>query len=129
MQQFIRERAEINDLSRIYSMTFAYNKMSFSELTELQEVAFFNVVTDKFTGANEVRELVNSFWDATAYKHSFTMPDGHVVNCLSKEMVNTRIEVDELDGVTFTYRFEANQPIEKNSALMPNLVHAKSLAL
>ena len=69
-------------------------------------------------------QLIQSCWNPTTTDHSFTMPDGHVVICKVKEMVNARVEVDELDHTTFTYRFEDNRPSPINSSLCPNIVHA-----
>ena len=102
-----------------------YNKSNFSEyFTEVQEEVFHKVIGGMFKGADAVMDLINQYWDPYALQHSFTMPDGHKVIIKVTEMVNARIQVDELSGTTFTYRFEANMPSIRSTSLVPNAIHA-----
>jgi hypothetical protein len=105
-------------------MTHFYNKMSQDTLTDLQQQAFYNAMADSFTGAQAVMDLINQYWDQYALEHKWTLPDGHVARVKVTEMVNARIQVDELANTTFTYRFEANQPSIKSSSLVPNVIHS-----
>ena len=102
-----------------------YNKSNFSEyFTELQEEVFHKIIGGMFKGADAVMDLINQYWDPYALQHKFTMPDGHVVCVKVTEMVNARIQVNELNNTTFTYRFEANQPSTRSTSLVPNCIHA-----
>jgi len=105
-------------------MTHFYNKMSQDTLTDMQQLQFYFSMADAFTGAQAVMDLINQYWDAYALEHTWTLPDGHVACVKVTEMVNARIQVDELKNTTFTYRFEANQPSIKSSSLVPNVIHS-----
>ena len=105
-------------------MTHFYCKITQETLSELQKQAFYKVLENSFTGAQEVMHLIQSCWNPTALEHSWTMPDGHVVKCKVKEMVNARVEVDEIGHSSFTYRFETNQPSILSGSLCPNVIHA-----
>jgi len=105
-------------------MTNYYCKLTQDTLSEAQQKAFYTVLEEGFTGAEEVKNLLQSCWDNNALEHSWVMPDGHKVVCKVKEMVNARIEVDELDHTTFTYRFESNQPSKISSPLCANVIHS-----
>jgi len=105
-------------------MTHFYNKMSQDTLTDAQQAAFYTSMADSFTGAQAVMDLINQYWDEYALQHKWTLPDGHVACVKVTEMVNARIQVDELKNTTFTYRFEANQPSIKSSSLVPNVIHS-----
>jgi len=105
-------------------MTHYYCKMDQDTLSEAQKEVFYQVLKNSFTGAEEVKDLIQSFWNPTVLEHKFTMPDGHVVICKVKEMETARIEIDELNHTRMSFRFEANQPSIISSSLMPNVIHA-----
>jgi len=105
-------------------MTHFYNKMSQDTLTDAQQKAFYDVMSGEFTGAQAVMDLINQYWDEYTTEHKWTLPDGHVACVKVTEMVNARIQVDELANTTFTYRFEANMPSIKSSSLVPNVIHS-----
>lgn len=105
-------------------MVHYYNKMGHEELSELQEEVFYKVLLNAFPGAEEVKDLINEYWNQDALEHSWYLPNGRKAICKVKEMVDARIEVDELEGTTFTYRFEANQCSSKSSSLVPNIIQS-----
>jgi len=105
-------------------MTHFYNKMSQDTLTDEQQLQFYFSMADAFTGAQAVMDLINQYWDEYALEHKWTLPDGHIACVKVTEMVNARIQVDELNNTTFTYRFEANLPSIKSSSLVPNVIHS-----
>ena len=105
-------------------MQHYYCKVSHECFTHNQEEAFYKVLLNAFTGAEEAKDLIQSKWDKTALEHSWYLPNGRKAVCKVKEMINARIEVDELNGTTFTYRFEANQPSTKSSSLVANVCHS-----
>jgi len=105
-------------------MTHYYNKMTQDTLNTVQQEAFYGVLADKFEGAEAVKDTINEFWDKNALEHVWTLPDGHIARVKVTEMINARIEVDELDHVTFTYRFEVNTPSFVSTSLVPNIIHS-----
>ena len=105
-------------------MTHYYNKMRQDTLSEPQQEAFYSVLSESFEGAEAVKNVINSYWNADALYHQWTLPNGRVVRVLVTDMTTARIQVDELKGVTFSYRFETNQPSFINSSLCPNIIHS-----
>ena len=105
-------------------MTHYYNKTTQKGLSESQAVAFYAVLNSSFSGAEDVMEIINECWNDTALKHSWTTPDGHVASVKVVEAVDTRIEVDELDHTTFTYRYTSNQSSTRHTSLCPNYIHS-----
>ena len=105
-------------------MTHFYNKMSQDTLTDPQQMQFYLSMADAFTGAQAVMDLINQYWDEYATEHKWHLPDGHLACVKVTEMVNARIQVDELNNTTFTYRFEANIPSIRSSSLVPNVIHS-----
>jgi len=105
-------------------MTHYYNKFIQDSLNEKQQDAFYHVLANNFEGAEAVKDVINEYWNPLALEHKWTLPDGHVSRVKVTEMVNARIEVDELDHTTFTYRFEANRPSDISTSLVPNIIHS-----
>lgn len=105
-------------------MTHYYCKTSQESLSEAQEKVFYQVLSKLFSGAEDVKDVIQSCWNPRALEHKWTMPDGFEVVCKVKEMVDAHIEIDELNHSTFTYRFEANQPSKRSSSLCPNIIHS-----
>jgi DNA-directed RNA polymerase len=105
-------------------MTHFYNKKNLEEFFDgEQEGAFYQVLSESFTGAEAVMATINQYWNPNALEHTFTLPDGHIAHIKVTEMVNAKIEIDELDHVSFTYRFEANKPSLLGTSLCPNIIH------
>lgn len=105
-------------------MTHYYNKTRQDTLNDEQEEAFYKVLQYSFEGAEAVKRTINEFWNPEAFEHTWTLPDGHIARVKVTEMIDTRIEVDELDHTTFTYRFEANVSSDINTSLVPNIIHS-----
>ena len=105
-------------------MTKFYNKSRQDSFTTEQEIAFNKVLGSSFSGAEDVLDILNDCWDSNALSHSWTTPDGHVAHVKVVEAVDTRIEVDELDHTTFTYRYSNNQPSTRHTSLCPNYIHS-----
>lgn len=105
-------------------MTHYYNKSAQASLTPAKEAAFHNVLNSSFSGAEDVMEFINDCWDSGALYHKWSTPDGHVAKVKVVEAVDTRIEVDELEHTTFTYRYTSNQPSTRHTSLCPNYIHS-----
>lgn len=105
-------------------MTHYYNKQRQDTLEAVQQEAFYSVLSNSFEGAEAVKDVINDYWNYQALEHTWKLPDGHVSRVKVTEMINTRIEVDELDHTTFTYRFEANMPSDRSTSLVPNVIHS-----
>jgi len=85
---------------------------------------FYEILMEKFTGAEAVMQVINNAWDPFAYFHQWTLPDGHVAKVNVVDQVDARIEVDELNHMQFTYRFYPNQPSDRKTSLAPNIIHS-----
>jgi len=104
-------------------ITKYYNKARPDGLTAAQEEAFTEVLSDAFSGAKDVMEIINDCWDQHALFHQWTLPDGHVAHVLVEEKDTKRLEIDEL-GVTVSYVFNNNKPSKRSTSLCPNVIHS-----
>jgi hypothetical protein len=75
-------------------------------------------------GAMHIMEDINACWQYDNDVHQWTLPDGHVSRVTVTEMTDTRIEVDELNHRTFTYRYNKQQPSENYRSLVANIIHS-----
>jgi len=107
-------------------MTHFYNSIANPKFifSKKQLKVFYSVLEGLLPGAQDVMETINDFWDYGADKHQWTLPDGHVARVPITEMVDKRIEIDELDHRTFTYRYEERMPSENFRSLAPNIIHS-----
>jgi hypothetical protein len=98
-------------------------KLLFGEGTpELK--AFYEMLAEEFTGADESMSDIASCWNPNALYHKWTLPDGHTAYVPVMEAVDKRIEVDELNHTTFTQRVYVNQPSEYGRSLPSNVTHS-----
>ena len=90
--------------------------------------AFYQAVQVICPGAWELLQDLLASWQPFALKHSWKLPDGYdaVVKVMKKieNESRNRIEVDELDGATFTYIWYENIGREKGLSNVANLVHS-----
>jgi hypothetical protein len=107
-------------------MTTFYNSLANPRQTfnKLQLKAFYATLDGLMPGAMEVMETINEFWDYDGDIHMWTLPDGHIARVPVTEMSDVRIEVDELDHRTFTYRYDKQQSSENYRSLVANIVHS-----
>jgi len=118
------EHKVTRDLIKKPVMTHYYNKFNQDTLNDVQQEAFYTVLAHSFEGAEAVKDTINDYWNPNATEHVWTLPDGHVSRVKVTEMINARIEVDELDHTTFTYRFEVNRASDVSTSLVPNIIHS-----
>ena len=69
-------------------------------------------------------DTINEFWDYDTDVHQWTLPDGHIARVPVTEMSDIRIEIDELNHRTFTYRYSKQQPSENYRSLVANIIHS-----
>ena len=69
-------------------------------------------------------KLFQSFWDPTATKYTWAMPDGHVVHIPVMIKEDKGLEIDEADHLRFTYRAEVVAPRNEGRSLAANIVHS-----
>jgi len=107
-------------------MTHYYNSQAnpANTFTEEQLEVFYKVLDDSFEGAEAMMSTINDFWNYDADVHQWTLPDGHVAKVKVMEMTDTRIEVDELNHRTFTYRYAKQTPSNNYRSLVANIVHS-----
>jgi len=75
-------------------------------------------------GASELMDVLLASWQPYAMSHDWTMPDGFEVHVKVMVPVDTKIEVDELDHASFTYRHEVNAGTEKGLSIAANCIHS-----
>ena len=114
-----------SDVKKPVMTTFYNSEANPKEtFTEPQLEAFYASLDDTLPGALDVMDAINEFWDFDSDVHMWTLPDGHVAKVPVTEMTNIRIEVDELNHRTFTYRYNKQQPSENYRSLVANIVHS-----
>lgn len=103
-------------------------KKIFGEDTPELEV-FYEAVPRVAPGAAALLEELLAAWNPWAKKHHWIMPDGFnaVVKVMSEK--ESRIEVDELDGASFTYKYYINEGTEAGLSLAANVVHSSDAYL
>ena len=120
-----KDKVTRSDVKKPVMTTFYNSEANPKEtFTEPQLEAFYASLDDTLPGALDVMEAINQYWDFESDVHMWTLPDGHVAKVPVTEMTNIRIEVDELNHRTFTYRYNKQQPSENYRSLVANIVHS-----
>ena len=113
------------DVKKPVMTTFYNSEANPKETFNKQQLeAFYKALDNTLIGALDVMEAINQYWDFESDVHMWTLPDGHVAKVPVTEMTNVRIEVDELNHRTFTYRYNKQQPSENYRSLVANIVHS-----
>ena len=86
--------------------------------------AFYNAAVELAPGAWELLHDLKGLWRAYALKHEWDLPDGYHARVKVMEKQETRVEVDELGGASFTYIYYVNQGQKKGISLAANTVHS-----
>lgn len=86
--------------------------------------SFYDALDGLLPGAEDCMELFQSLWNPTALEYSWVMPDKHVVVFKVLEVEDKKVEVDELDHATFTYRTQVNKPKSFGLAMAANATHS-----
>ena len=116
------------DVVKNAAMTVAYGSKrepikAFGKSTK--ELKAFYIAMEKLSpGVMMAMRIIQNQWDPTGTEHCWTMPDGHKVIAKVLIHLDKRIEVDEFNHATFTYRSEINAPDEHGLSLVANITHA-----
>ena len=86
--------------------------------------AFYQAASIVAPGAWELLQVLRASWQPYALLHEWQLPDGFDARVKVMEKVQARIEVDELDGATFSYEFYENIGSEKGLSLIANCIHS-----
>lgn len=125
--EVIRDDAKTAFMCHTYGSK-AEPKKIFGEDTPELEV-FYEAVPRVAPGAAALLDALLNAWNPWAKKHHWIMPDGFnaVVKVMSEK--ESRIEVDELDGASFTYKYYINEGTEAGLSLAANVVHSSDAYL
>ena len=85
---------------------------------------FYAALQHKLPGAIACMRAIQSKWDGNATEYVWTLPDLHTACQKVFLTVDKKIEVDEANHHTFTYRASINQAIPKGLSLAANIIHS-----
>ena len=86
--------------------------------------AFYDTLNAELPGAMECMQDMQSCWQGDALAHQWTLPDGHVARVKVENAVDRKVEIDELNHATYTFRSYENAPAPKGLSLAANIVHS-----
>lgn len=117
-----RDDAKTAFMCHTYGSKAEPKKIFGEDTPELE--AFYDAVGRVAPGAAALLEELLAAWNPWAKKHHWVLPDGF--NAVVKVMLEkeSRIEVDELDGASFTYKYYVNEGTETGLSLAANGIHS-----
>lgn len=86
--------------------------------------AFYQANWIVFPGANELLADLINLWQAHTLSHDWKLPDNFHAHVKVMQMVETRIEIDELDKATCTYEYAVNEGKERDLKMAANVIHS-----
>jgi hypothetical protein len=86
--------------------------------------AFYQAAKTIAPGAWELLQDLLASWQSYALSHEWVLPDGYDARIKVMTKKEARIEVDELDGASFTYEFYENQGQKSGLSNAANLTHS-----
>lgn len=122
MPEVTRDMAKKPIMTTFYG-SLAQPKDVFGEDTEALRT-FYKALGQELPGAMECMQDMQECWNPEAYEYSWELPDGHTAVMKVLQTVDKKVEVDELNHSTFTYRFQVNEPMPFGVALAANIVHS-----
>lgn len=121
-----RSQAKDALMTAFYGST-AQPKAIFGDGTDALD-AFYKAAQEVAPGAWELLNDLMSTWNDKALAHCWQLPDGFEAKVKVKTQAETRIEVDELGGSSFTYQYTEYRPLpqgHKDAKSNPaNVVHS-----
>ncbi len=86
--------------------------------------AFHKANEEVAPGACELLEVLLGSWQAFSLSHDWVLPDGFEAHCPVMVQEDKKIEVDELDHASFTYRLKVNKGTESGLSIAANPIHS-----
>ena len=86
--------------------------------------AFYQAATKVAPGAWQLLQDLLASWQPYATMHAWQLPDGYEAKVKVMSPVEHRIEVEELDGASFTYQYYENRGTAKGLANAANVTHS-----
>lgn len=86
--------------------------------------AFYEAAGKVAPGAWQLLQYLLASWQAGARYHAWQLPDGFEAKVKVMLTKETRIEVDELDGASFTYQYYVNEGCKSGLSNAANVVHS-----
>lgn len=105
-------------------MTHFYCKQCVEGLDNIQTKVFYTLVDSLFPGPTMLMHLGTQAWRSNVDINIWTLPDNHTAYVPITEVVNTKIEIDELNHCSFAYRYEKRQCTDWWGSLVPNIIHS-----
>lgn len=90
---------------------------------------FYEALKQELPGAEEIMDDINGCWQGDVLAHQWVLPDNHtshvpvMVQSNGKNLPE-KVEVDELGGATFTYKYELNMAAATGISLPANIIHS-----
>ena len=122
-----RKDVKAGFMTSFYGSTAQPKKIFGDDTPELH--AFFEAVQTMAPGAYELLQDLLASWQDMALSHEWQLPDGYEAKVkVMKKIDDCRIEVDELDGTTFTYVYYENEGLPtghpKSKSNVANVIHS-----
>ena len=86
--------------------------------------AFYQAAKEIAPGAWDLLQDLRSSWRPFALEHSWKLPDGFDARVKVMVESTVRLEIDELNGASFSYKFEDNIGQEKGLSNIANVTHS-----
>lgn len=117
-------RADIKDacMTTLYGSVKVPESIFGEDTPELQ--AFYESLYEIAPGACKMISVLKLAWRPYALKHAWILPDNHHAEVPVEEMVDTKIEIDELEHTTFSYTYSVNKGSKKGLSLIANVTHS-----
>ena len=117
-----RKKVKQSVMTSLYGSVAEPKKVFGEDTPELQ--AFYESMWELCPGACTLLEWFKQSWNPGALAHEWKLPDGFDAKIKVMEQVESRIEVDELGGTSFTYVYYDNVGKEKDVKNAANVVHS-----
>ena len=86
--------------------------------------AFYKAAYTVAPGAWGLLQELLASWQPMALSHEWKLPDGFDAKVKVMQVIETRVEVDELDHATFTYQYKENVGSKKGLSNAANVIHS-----
>lgn len=86
--------------------------------------AYYEMLASELTGAYGLLNDIQSCWQSGESFHRWEMFDGHTVYIPVVQDIESKVEIDTLDGMSFTHRHRVIQGTDTGISLAANLTHS-----